>query len=449
MALADLLQQLATANQQAPPAAPPVVVRKRAPAPVAPVAAPVDDTPPPDAEPGSPQDILNTIDALHAGKLNKFEAASKLSQTFQQKQNDLSKAQNTLKNVKDPYMSPEQYAQNVDLITSNPLPGASLARSASQGVQDAISNIQAMPRDGINYQAIASGLNALNKGLGPGDLDVGAFSKGETAEQRQQLLAQLNEKLADNADKQSHFETSLFSDLQRKNPDIATAQYLAQNARDNTTGNQNVLTQGAAQVPIKPAGSGQSPDFYRQIEDYKKAQGGPEKVAQALAQIDKLVPGGIAGWSGQNIPGAGAGGGLTAYIPGPGFADRQAMRQAVQNMLLPLMHENFGARQTDMERAMQKLSTGTGALNTDAQFIQGLREVAQTNQQAMRDNEITMGAGKGGPAATHYMQTNPGFIKSSDVPTYGGGGAAHGTLPQAPTANGGTNLLQQLRGMGK
>lgn len=134
------------------------------------------------------------------------------------------------------------------------------------------------------------------------------------------------------------------------------------------------------------------------------------KMEAGMQLVDKLMPGGIYGKG--DIPGFGVG----SLIPGWAQTEQgQQLRDTVNSMRNEVLHGQFGARITDMEKQMIEQQLNVGMWKTTDQMRNGLRvlnEMIQAQKQNLlaghTDKEKQNYAGQGGgQSLTSVPSVNP------------------------------------------
>lgn len=234
------------------------------------------------------------------------------------------------------------------------MPGQQRQRAANDAFESQVADIEARPADTFNYQAAAAGINDL---FGR-NIDVKAMPQFRGQADKAALLAGLRDKIAGNYHQQAQNEAQ-FLNAMKLPPNVLT------------TG--NVLGVQTAPTP-KAAGKGVNIDKHLQEFTDRLKKDSLPALEEGLKAVDKMIPGGLHGYDGSDLPGYGVGiGTLSRWTGGQFNSDKGALRQTVAKVRAAVMRMEVGSQQTAGEKESVLEALGEGMLRSDADIVRGLQ----------------------------------------------------------------------------
>ncbi len=203
--------------------------------------------------------------------------------------------------VKEPgqlTLTSPQFGQMVNTIQQNEVPGEQGQIAANDELAKMIKAYSETGGKEVDVRPFATGVDQI---FGT-NISAKQTAPTDTPQMHAEKLMALKDKLAGNYAQQAQREAQLMNLLKIQQPGFTTVQDLSA----LTQGLQNQKQQGTTinvQTP-KPVAAGADKSDARRMkfaEDLQKAR--VPDLQEAISQVDAVIPGGLNGWKGQDIPG--------------------------------------------------------------------------------------------------------------------------------------------------
>lgn len=336
---------------------------------------------------------------------------------------------NTKKEIDQFMMTRPQFEEAKSRIEDLPLPGQRGQQAANAGLNDSIEKLKEFKPE-VDLTGIAGALDELF-----GTNWSSKIKPPEKVKDRMTLLASLQDKLANNYNAQSHFENALLNAM--KLPSVGYTQLV--DTRKDTTGTSQTTgtTQSAsAETPKKTGGSGKVKEI-----DTRPLADRLDKIMDAkaaLGTIEKLIPGGVDNWNGEDLPGFSMGfGAASRFFGGKPSADGGTLVQAVQRFNNMVMKARSGGAITDSEMERLSLELGTGIFKNSKDLVNALRD-----SKAAFNEIISNRAGGEKPGTLEaYLERR----KNPNVAALQGIGESGAPMSAPVSRPNGADLLKRMR----
>lgn len=332
---------------------------------------------------------------------------------------------NTKKNLSGQVLSDEEFQALRDRLTNQPLPGI-------QSQREEMDNMKAL-RDKLSKSYLAqtdiSPLMALSDTWYGGNL-AQSYKAPKTAAQQIQAEMAATNMINDAAKEQAQQEIAFGKEM------ITPPTMINQISQTDTLDKilkkltEKETEQKAAVVPQKVAAG---PNIDKQVVAFSKDLDkiGAPTLFESFAILDRVVPNGIGGYSGGDIPGIGKKEAfkhnivtqtgndlLSTILPGvakendQGFRDATSVRSALAGIVTAIRKGFFGSALTQTEKAAFEKMASNPDLYSPEQIMDQVRMLSSRAKASLKNIEAGYGGTSGNVVKTYRNNFGEGAVSS-------------------------------------